>query len=164
MTDKSKNQIPRYDVRSLWDEPQVQALPIEIKLGLTLLLQDEYLRGLDDSQGAVRSALEQVTAGHDHHWLGCGCGETATRMLAQLGIKPSRPIRMRKCGSCGIADIPFGVGWPYWKSGEPVHAVCPDPATKPTVLIALNEQVADSWREDYPDVEVKVVPELPRSS
>ena len=66
--------------------------------------------------------------------------------------------------ACGTADIPFGVGWPYWKSGQPVHAVCPDPATKPTVLIALNEQVADSWREDYPGVEVKVVPELPRSS
>lgn len=32
--------------------------------------------------------------------------------------------RMRECGVCHVVDIPFGVDWPYWHEGKPVHQAC----------------------------------------
>jgi hypothetical protein len=30
-------------------------------------------------------------------------------------------IEKRACSFCGIKDIPFGVDWPWWCDGKPVH-------------------------------------------
>jgi hypothetical protein len=30
----------------------------------------------------------------------------------------------RVCGLCGTRDIPFGVCWPWWTNGKPVHQDC----------------------------------------
>lgn len=30
----------------------------------------------------------------------------------------------RACGLCGAKDIPFGVDWPWWTDGQPVHEDC----------------------------------------
>lgn len=32
--------------------------------------------------------------------------------------------RPRQCGVCGVANIPFGVDWPWWEGGRPVHPQC----------------------------------------
>lgn len=44
--------------------------------------------------------------------------------------QPSDPANMavetqdRACGICGVRDIPFGMDWPYWTDGRPVHPEC----------------------------------------
>ena len=40
--------VPKYDPQTIWEEPTIQALPINVKLGLTLLLHNEFCRGLDN--------------------------------------------------------------------------------------------------------------------
>ncbi len=39
--------------------------------------------------------------------------------------------RPRCCGICGVADIPYGVEWPYWSEGRPIHAHCAYPIVCP---------------------------------
>ena len=36
----------------------------------------------------------------------------------------------RKCGICGVRDIPRGIDWPVWVQGRPAHFDCASVAVK----------------------------------